>query len=375
MAAKKMNLKPRSRKTKPVVRRARTGIDAAPTESGFHWFTEYFRLDLDRKEVANVLRTYIKNNFTGEERKLLLSAPEYWYSGQSGVAASIVWKDKGLTFPSNWDPDRHVRNFVENVRHAAILKSERAEEDQDSVNTQVSPMEKVKAKTSDFIGHVDELLDTWEERDDFNLYNEMLKEGLSSFSAAEVVRYYRRIFSELRELVEKKTPDLVEGYQDWSVPKRKKYYAYIGRMVADAEKYLLSKKAQRKPSKPRVKSADKQVAKLNYAKDSSEFKLTSIDPTKIIGSERLYTFNVKERIVTEFVTNSGKGFEVSGSTLKNFDPEKSRSIRLRKPDETLTSFMKKNPAMIDKVWSQLTTKTTKPTGRINKDMILLRVME
>jgi len=377
MAGKRISLKPRAKKKPPAVRRYKTGVEAAPVDDGFRWFKEYFRLDLDRKEVSRILRDYIKDNYKGEERTLLLSAPDYWYSGRGEVAASITWRQKGMDFPDNWDPERHVKHYIDQVRHAALTKIEKANDpdNKDAVVPTISPMERVKAKTSAFIGRIDEYLDTWEEREKFSLFNEMTKEGLSSFSAVEVLAYYKRIFVELRELVDKKTPELVEAYSHWSVPQRKKYFAFVSAMVSDADKYVLSKKAQRKPSKPRVKSADKQVKKLNFAKDSAEFKLTSIDPTKIVGAQRLYTFHVKERIVTEFVTNSGKGFEISGSTLKNFTTEKSRSIRLRKPEDTLVIFLRKTAAQIDKEWSQLTTKTTTPTGRINKDMILLRVIE
>jgi hypothetical protein len=95
----------------------------------------------------------------------------------------------------------------------------------------------------------------------------------------------------------------------------------------------------------------------------------------IVGSRRLYTFHIKERIITEFVTESATGFEISGTTIKNFDPVNSRAIRLRKPEEMLSTFQTKTPNQIDKFWKELTTKTVKPNGRINKDTILLRVLD
>ena len=95
----------------------------------------------------------------------------------------------------------------------------------------------------------------------------------------------------------------------------------------------------------------------------------------IVGSRRLYTFHVKERMLTEFVTQSANGFEISGTTIKNYDQVNSRSVRLRKPEEMLGVFQTQTAKQIDKYWATLTTVTVKPTGRINKDMILLRVMD
>ena len=181
---------------------------------------------------------------------------------------------------------------------------------------------------------------------------------------------------ELEELVEKKTPDLVEGYSHMSKPQQKKYLKLISSIIDDANRYCASKKATRKPAKPRVKSADKQVAKLNFAPESSEFKITSINPSNIIGARRLYTFNVKYRIITEYVCERSNGFEVRGSTVYGIDAAASRAVKLRKPEESLTTFLTKTPTAINKFWSTLTTKTIDDVnGRINKDTIILRALD
>ena len=123
------------------------------------------------------------------------------------------------------------------------------------------------------------------------------------------------------------------------------------------------------------KAADKQVAKVNYKKQDTEFKLVSIPPIQVVGKRRLFTFNPKTRVITEFVTAAVNGFSVSGSTLKDFDEVNSRCTRLRKPNEFLPFALSKTPNQIDKEWKNLTTKTTVPNGRINKDTILLRVLD
>ena len=40
-----------------------------------------------------------------------------------------------------------------------------------------------------------------------------------------------------------------------------------------------------------------------------EDKLTSINPAAIVGAQRLYTYNIKYKRLTELVSN-GKGFEI-----------------------------------------------------------------
>jgi hypothetical protein len=117
------------------------------------------------------------------------------------------------------------------------------------------------------------------------------------------------------------------------------------------------------------------VAKLQYKTEDTDFKLASIPPIQIIGKMRLYTFNVKSRMLTEYVTQAAAGFEVSGTSIKNFDQVSSRTIKLRRPDDFIPIVLNKTPKQIDKEWSTLTTKQSVPNGRLNKDTILLRAVD
>jgi hypothetical protein len=145
-------------------------------------------------------------------------------------------------------------------------------------------------------------------------------------------------------------------------------------VLDDIEKAQLANKAVRKPRASKPKASDKQVAKLNYLKDDNESKLASISPIQIPGAKVLYIYNVKQKKITEFITDHADGFMVSGSSLKNFDDKLSRSCTLRKPDDILPQILKKTQKQIDNVFKGLTTKVSVPAGRINKDCIILRVI-
>jgi|TARA_R110001592_G_scaffold61672_7_gene188304 hypothetical protein len=372
-----MAKKPIRKKTRKVPVSRRSGITAAPTDS-WRWFSDYFRMELDRKDVATIIRNYIRTSHP-KEAKFLLSAPEYMYTMHHGVAASIAWSDRNGEFHPLWNHDSCVANFIAKLRIAAQEKSEEAALKVVSSIPVRTIADRIKEITSDFIAGIEEVVDHWnpdtEHRLEYNLYDEMKIKDISNVSAKAVLNYYQPLRDELKELVELKTPELVEGYSHLTVPQQKKQLAFIEGLVADAERYMMGKKAMRKSVKPRVKTADRQVAKLKYLKESKEFKLTSINPMSIVGSRRLYAFNTRYKVLMEIITQSGKGFEVSGSTIKNLDIVNSRQTTLRKPSEMLSIFQSKTIKQIDKYWSTLTTKTTQPTGRINKDVILLRVMD
>jgi hypothetical protein len=380
MAQAKRRTNTRRKKAAPLPRKSRTGIDAAPTKS-FHAFQDYFRLDLERKDISIVLKGYIRDKFKGEDRKLLLSAPEYMYTSMYGPAASIQWKNLGHDWPVKWNGKACAQRYIDNVRVAALRKVAEVKKDTNVKRSTRSPMDVVKDRTSDFIGGIEEALDLFHNDQDkdlkeYSVYNEMTRANLNSFSAGHVVKYYKPLLVEITELVNNKSEDLVEAYSNWSIPRRKKYLQLIQNIVDDAERYVAAHKAKRKPSKPKVKTADKQVSKLNYAKDSSEHKLASINPTVLVGATRVYTFNVRYRVLTEYITDRPKGFEVRGSTIYGIDAERSRQVRLRKPAEQLNTFLTATPIQINKFWAKLTTKTTYGIpGRINKDTILLRALD
>ena len=146
-------------------------------------------------------------------------------------------------------------------------------------------------------------------------------------------------------------------------------------MLEDLERIRSATKASRNVRIKRPKAADKQVAKMQYKKEDNDFKVVSIHPIQIIGKTRLFTFNVKYKELCHYVTQNPKGFEVSGSTIKNIDLESSIKIKLRKPLDFLPIVLNKTPIQIQKELDALSTKGKQVNGRINKDTILLKVLD
>jgi len=157
--------------------------------------------------------------------------------------------------------------------------------------------------------------------------------------------------------------------------KQKRFKKFVDELVSDAERYMETKKAVRKVSKPKVKTASKQAEKVTYLKESSEYKVASIDPALIVKANRVYLFNTKERYMTELVAADFNGLSISGTTVLNYDEEKSRSTRLRKPEDFLPLVLNRTPIQLGKEWKNLTTKPAKFTGRINKHMIIMKVSD
>ena len=189
-----------------------------------------------------------------------------------------------------------------------------------------------------------------------------------------IVNWLERHKSDFSDAYENRCPQMVEGFSYLSRPQLRNRIKAIDDMLNEIVLYKSSKKGARKPRVKKAKTADKQVARLNYLNESEEYCMQSCDPTRIVGAQSLFIFNTKYRRVTVFKATSRDGFTVQGSTLKGFDEAQSYSLTLRKPKEFLPILAAKTERQVTKELSNLKTKRKPANGRINKDTILIRTL-
>lgn len=373
----------RKKKKAPV--RRRTGIVGAPIEKGFEAVQSYFQTEVSNADLSKVLKSYVRDKHKGSVNKeYILACPEYKFYVSPSQAATAFWLTHA---PKSKDTEKSqaYSSYLSKYLSTLItmgkdlyLEKQMKQKDSDA-KPSISPMERLQRKISNTVMQdILELEDKWiegEHDETLDLYQEFKRHGLPA-SATKVVReYIEGLYDDYNAAYTKTDPDAVEGYSHLTKSQLKKRVKACESMLSDLDRLQSAAKATRKSKTKQPKAADKQVTKVNYKVEDTEFKIVSIAPLQIVGSRRLYTFNTKSRVMTEYVTNAASGFEVSGSTLKNIDTTVSRCTRLRKPDQFIPIVQKKTRLQIDKEWKALTTKTTVPNGRINKDTILLRVLD
>ena len=256
------------------------------------------------------------------------------------------------------------------------LKIEDVEEDTKVEVKKKNPSELLKEKTLTVMGeiegfiddHLDGILDP-----KFSLYTHLKGINAATQSARDIVTHYKEVEQEFKELVEDKVDYLVEGYNHLSASEQKKLYKLISSFVSDGEKYVLSKKATRKPRAKKATPATKQVEKVIYQKESADYKITSTSPAYIVGATEVYLFNTKTRVIKYLVTNNKDGFIVKGTSIKNYDEELSFKKKLRKPEETIDSINKVTKLRALKALKALKTAEKPTDSRINADTVILKV--
>ena len=373
-------LKGKKTKKKVLRARARTGLAGIPVDKGFNAVKDYFHLQVDRKDCVSQVKTWIKKNFP-EPSKYILANPEYHFS-MTHHAATAFWYNNDL-YKNNDADGNTAKEFLNNLFDKMIPLIEKGkviyEEKQKANNiVSISPAVKLMRKINNTI--MQELLDLedkWIDGDDatINIYDRFKYHGLTNTAISHVKPMIEGWLLDYEDAYYKRCDQAVEGYSHLKRSTLNHRIKVCKAMLEDLERIRSATKATRNVKVKRPKSVDKQVAKVQYKKEDNDFKIVSINPIQIPTKSRLYAFNTKSKMVIEYITESVNGFEISGSTIKNFSKGLSRTICLRKPLDFLPIVLQKTPKQIDAAWQTLKTKTKVPNGRINKDTILLRVLD
>ena len=374
-------LKGRKTKKKVMRARARTGLAGVPIDKGFDAVKDYFHLQVDKKDCISQVKAWVKKNFP-EPAKYILANPEYHFS-MTHHAATAFWYNNDL-YKNNDADGNKAKDFLNNLFDKMIPLIEKGKviyEEKQKVKDNVvsiSPAVKLMRKINNTImQELLELEDEWIDGKDatINLYNRFKYHGLSNTAISHVKPMIEGWLLDYEDAYYKRCDQAVEGYSHLKKSTLNHRIKTCKAMLEDLERIRSATKASRNVKVKRPKSVDKQVARVQYKKEDNDFKIVSINPIQIPTKTRLYAFNTKNKMVTEYITESVNGFEISGSTIKNFSKGLSRTICLRKPLDFLPIVLQKTPKQINDAWQTLKTKTKIPNGRINKDTVLLRVLE
>ena len=364
--------------------RPKTGLAAAPLDDfdKLQWYSHY---ELDKKLAVDLQKGWVKKNYSSSDYTIISANSDYIFNASSFFTAYVHWLNSNLELPEKYAsiPERMKHYYDEcMVRGAQILRDKsfsKNDDDDDSTPVaivRISPQQRLMNKINETImADLDELVDAWidKQEPEFDIYSKFKVHDLSGMAVAPVRKVIESWLSEYSDAYTGACEQAVEAYRHMSKPSLRKRVKTLEGMLSDLDRIKSAAKATRKVRVPKARAADKQVGKLAYCKESTEFKIKSIAPITIVGAMWLYVFNTKTREITEYVSGSTSGFEVKGTTIQNIS-EDSRKVRLRKPDDMLPILLSKTTKQIDNAWLKLTTKTSTPNGRINSDCILLRAL-
>lgn len=168
--------------------------------------------------------------------------------------------------------------------------------------------------------------------------------------------------------------DYVESYRHFKAADYKRHYEFLDAILDALEQYRGVKKATKKARVKRAPNKEKLASKLKFMKEEKTLKLVSINPVDIIGAQELWCYNTKTRKLYKYVADSVLGpLGIKGTSLTGFNTTTSVGKTLRKPEEKLKEFARASKVQLRKFLEDIKATETIGNGRINSDMILLRI--
>jgi hypothetical protein len=232
--------------------------------------------------------------------------------------------------------------------------------------------EKISEIAGDLEGAIDEVVTS-----KFNTMPSpfaIMQDRAKGMHANKLVDIFKKRRSEFDDVLNTKDADVREGYSNFTKPQLKKMVAYCDTIITDAMKIAGEAKINRKPRKRKAKTPDQLVSKVQYCEKFDDLKLVSIKPKDIIGAMQLWVFNTKTRKLGVYHADDAGGFSVKGTCVTNYTESKSISKTVRKPGEMLPEVLKAGKIALRNVLTGIATKESPLNGRINKDIVLLRVL-
>jgi hypothetical protein len=236
--------------------------------------------------------------------------------------------------------------------------------------------DRLNEKTSELIGELEGRYDDvfGNVKTDFKPYDFFTANSVAQSQLGKYQAVFQRHRDELARAQAKADEQLVEGYRFLKTADYRRILSWLDALLAAIEQYRDVKRATKRVT--RVKKApakDKLVARLKYAKENKELKLVSISPVDIVGATELWIFNAKTRKLGRYVAASYQTLTVKGTSILNFDDQKSVAKTLRKPADQLKEFAKAGKVALRTFIKDIRATEIRLNGRINEDTVLLKV--
>ena len=322
---------------------------------------------------TNILRSYFIEYAKNIDPAIVpaVKAAQLWVSPAWGSVARML--SRGLV-DEDWK-QRTDGRVIEIVQKGNEILAEKGADKPKNVYVP-NIQERIRAVAGALIGEIEFEVDEFLVdgcKSMFNLFKWLQKKEVKGAHASRIKNYYAGVLSELDDVLNGNDDDLAEGYSFLTKPKLKKYRKFIDELVNDAETFGSLAKANRKPRKKKVRSVRDVTSKVKYKVKDDDYKIVSVDPTNLMDASQVWLFNTKDRFLHKYT--STRGMVVKGTTLYDWDETASFKKKIRKPEKVLPDVVSGGKVKLRKLMDGIRAKESKVTGRIGKDIVIVRVVQ
>lgn len=317
---------------------------------------QYYNVNHDNKEKRKwVLSAYPKLKFNSD-------LSDYYYRT---LGTMIRIRDNG-----NELSEAHKELIERELKYLTVPSKKKAEiiVEKKVTNVQDAMDEKVSTFLGEFAGLVDEYCTTKGTVYVDKLVNSM---GIRGPMIKKVIARVERTIAELRLAVEGTDKYVNEGYSNFKKTELKKLLGIYETLVASLGQAKVT--TVRKVRVAKVKPPAVIAKRVKFAAENTDLGLKSINPALVVNQGEVWLFNTKYRKLSCYKAIDGQSLTWKGTTLMNWDTEKSMCKGVRKP-EAIKALVGQGTRTWTKFFKELTTKPSVMNGRCNEDTIILAVM-
>jgi hypothetical protein len=360
--------------------------DWSTTEFSKHFrdAMQYYNLEFNSKELKPAVLKWMKaKEYDADIYEAYKKTKDWRTSVTMGSLASCLLR--GMPeHREDFNNGKDVTEWLDTSIKQAIErgKSDVDEEDGDKpVENKPSIQERVRDIAIAMIRDVDDIIETFHEDPEkfdpktHKVINILKTNQVKAGHARVIKDIYAKEMSDYDELVNGTADDdLKEGYKHRTKKQIKNILAFYQDILSACDMLAQEAKVTRKPRIKKPVAKDKLISKLKFKKSDDELKLVSINPVDIIGAKELWVYNSKTRKLGRYVADDMTGpLNVKGTGIVGFDENKSIQKTIRKPAEKLKEFKAASKVALRKFLEDINATDTKMNGRINEEIVLLKI--
>ena len=335
---------------------------------GFTWYNSFY----GKKDAKELLCQYLDHNDRIQEAKTLRRVEEKEFLMTLCWLARMNMRGLELSEHEQATLENEITRLLKLVAKPEVIVKE------EKVSNRPNVQEIMRDKAREAGGELEGLFD------EVVLNGKTSAKVLDILSKANVlpqhipmlVEVWKRKQVEFDELQLGKDKDLKEAYAHLGKLQVRNILKFIEQVLGDLNSYISIKKAAKAPRKRKAVPIEKVVSKLKFLKEfkdpTNKLDLVSVHPTKLHGASEAWVYDTAKRKLHHYIADEySKSFTVKGNTVLGFDANKSEIKTLRKPGEQIKEIMGSKPAA-RKYFDNIKAVATKPNGRFNENMIILK---
>jgi len=381
---------------KSVETRSLRGKDLSPKWEGheswdidafykfFHESMKYYHLNHKTADLKyQVINWMSANDYTKDVIKQFKSTKDWRCSGTLGaIAANLI---RGMPpIRSDFNQGKNTVTWLRKEIDRILIEGSNdveveVKKDEKAAVYTPSVQDRLREASLRMTEEIEDAIEKFQTDPDkfdpksFKILN-LLKGKQAKAAHARIIRdFYKRNLEEIQEAYSSKDEQLKEAYSHLGKKNLKKILDFYNDLVSACDMLGQEAKVNRKPRAKKAVSKDKLIAKLKFKKSDEQLKIVSINPADVVGAKELWIYNVKTRKLGKYVAAEFSDLSVKGTTIINFDEEKSVQKTLRKPVEQLKAFKAAGKVQLRKFLDEINAVDIKLNGRVNEETLLLRV--